>query len=128
MLSTEKINFQQIAKISNNRYVNVNLELSRELLELTQRQRPLKAEELFRKIIGKSDNRVIFLEHWEILFDASLKLEPLQCLLKLARDRIIVAKWDGIVENNHLMYAELGHPEYRRYPVKDFLIVNLEQL
>lgn len=125
---TEKINFQQIAKISNNRYVNVNLELSRELLELTQRQRPLKVEELFRKIIGKPDNRVIFLEHWEILFDASLKLEPLQCLLKLARDRIIVAKWDGIVENNHLMYGELGHPEYRRYPVKDFLIVNLEQL
>ncbi len=124
---TQKINFQQIANVSNNRYINVNLELSRELLELTQQQRPLKAEELLRKIIGNTDNRVIFLEHWEILFDTSLKLDPLQCLLKLARDRTIIARWDGIVENNNLIYAELGHPEYRRYPVKDFLIVNLEQ-
>ncbi|MEH2421024.1 MAG: hypothetical protein V7K48_08875 [Nostoc sp.] len=36
---TQKINFQEIAEFSNNRYINVNLELSRELLELTQRQR-----------------------------------------------------------------------------------------
>ncbi|MBR8836036.1 MAG: BREX-3 system P-loop-containing protein BrxF [Stigonema ocellatum SAG 48.90 = DSM 106950] len=124
---TQKINFQQIAEFSNNRYINVNLELSRGLLELTQRQRPLKAEELLRKIIGNSDHRVNLLEHLEILFDTSLKLDPLQCLQKLARNCTIVARWDGKIENNNLIYAELGHPEYRRYPVKDFFIVNIEQ-
>lgn len=124
---TGNINFQKIAEVSNNRYINVNLELSRELLELTQKQRPLKAEELFRKIIGNNDNQVYFLEHLEILFDTSLQLDPLQCLQKLARNNIIVAKWDGIVDNNNLIYAE-GHSEFRRYPVKDFLIVNLEQI
>ena len=125
---TQKINFQQIAEFGSNKYINLNLELSRELLELTQRQRSLKAEELLRKIVGNADNQVYFLEHLEILFDTSLKLDPLHCLQKLARNRTIVAKWDGIVDNNNLIYAELGHPEYRRYPVKDFLIVNLEQM
>ncbi|BAY20683.1 putative helicase [Calothrix sp. NIES-2100] len=124
----QKINFRQIAEISNNRYINVNLELSRKLLELTQRQRALNAEELLKAIIGNTDNKVHFLDHLEILFDRSLQLDPLQCLKNLARNRTIVAQWDGIVENNHLIYAELDHPEYRRYPVKDFLIVNLEQL
>ena len=125
---TQLINFEKIAEFGNNRYINVNLELSRELLELTQRQRSFKAEELLKKIIGNHDNRVIFLEHLEILFDSSLNLDPLQCLKKLARNRTIVARWHGNIENNNLIYAELGHPEYRRYPVKDFLIVNLEQM
>ncbi len=125
---TQKINFQQIAELGSNKYININLELSRELLELTQRQRSLKAEELLRKIVGNADTQVYFLENLEILFDTSLKLDPLQCLQKLARNRTIVARWDGKIENNNLIYAELGHPEYHRYPVKHFLIVNLEQM
>ncbi|BAZ14344.1 hypothetical protein NIES4071_61870 [Calothrix sp. NIES-4071] len=75
--STSQINFQQIAEATNSGYINVNLELSRHLLELTQRQRALKTEELLKKIVSDNDNEVIFLEHLEILFDVSLKLNPL---------------------------------------------------
>ncbi|WYL94109.1 MAG: BREX-3 system P-loop-containing protein BrxF [Gloeotrichia echinulata IR180] len=123
---TPKINFQQIAHFSNSRYININLELSRVLLELTQRQRALKVEGLLEDIIGTTVNEVIFLEHLEILFDRSLEIDPLRCLQKLARNRIIVALWSGIIENNQLIYAEPGHAEYRRYPTADFLVVNLE--
>jgi ATP-dependent helicase/nuclease subunit A len=125
---TPKINFQQIAQSSNSQYININLELSRLLLELTQQQRALKVQRLLEDIIGTSNDRVIFLEHLEILFDSSLKLDPLRCLQKLARNRIIVAVWSGIVENNQLIYAEPDHSEYRRYLTTNFLVVNLEQV
>ncbi len=80
-----KINFQQVAESSNSRYINVNLKLSKLLLELTQKQRSLKAERLLKQIIGNTNNEIIFLEHLEILFDTSLQLDPLRCLQKLAR-------------------------------------------
>jgi ATP-dependent helicase/nuclease subunit A len=121
-----KINFQQVAESTNSRYINVNLELSKLLLELTQKQRTLKAERLLKQIIGNTDNEVIFLEHLEILFDTSLQLDPLRCLQKLARNCTIVAVWSGNVENNHLIYAEREHPEYKIYPIDGFLVVNLE--
>lgn len=126
--NTPKINFEQIAQSINKRYININLELSRLLLEITPKQRPLKTEELLKKIVGNTHNEIIFLEHLEILFDTSLKLDPLLCLQKLSRNPIIVALWSGKIENDCLIYAEPNHPEYRRYPTKDVLLVKLEQL
>lgn len=121
-----KINFQQVAESSNSRYINVNLLLTKRLLELTQKQRSLKAERLLKEIIGNTNNEIIFLEHLEILFDTSLQLDPLRCLQKLACNYTIVAVWSGKIENNHLIYAEREHPEYKSYPVDGFLAVNLE--
>ena len=66
------------------------------------------------------------MEHLEILFDTSLQLDPLRCLQKLARNCTIVALWSGNVENNHLIYAEREHPEYKIYPIDGFLVVNLQ--
>ncbi len=123
---TPKINFRSCAESTNSQYLNLNLELSRRLLELTPRQRTLRVQRLLEEIIGNTVNRVIFLDHLEILFDNSLKLDPLRCLQKLARNRTIVAVWSATIENNYLIYAEPGHPEYRRDPIGDFLVVNLE--
>ena len=120
--------FQQVAESINSQYINVNLELSKLLLELTQKQRLLKAESFLKQIIGATNNTVIFLEHLEILFDTSLRLDPLRCLQKLARNCTIVAIWNGKIENNHLVYAEREHPEYKSYLIDGFLVVNLEDL
>lgn len=121
-----QINFQQVAESTNSRYINVNLELSKLLLELTQKQRSLKAERLLKQIIGNTDNEVIFLEHLEILFDTSLQLDPLRCLQKLARNYSIVTVWSGNIESNYLIYAEREHPEYKSYLIDNFLVINLE--
>lgn len=123
-----QIDFQQVAESIDGEYVNVNLELSKLLLELTQKQRLLKAERLLKQIIESTNSQVIFLEHLEILFDTALQLDPLRCLQKLARNYTIVAIWNGKIENNHLIYAEREHPEYKSYSIDGFLVVNLEDL
>ncbi len=120
---SQAISLGKAAERVNSSYVNINLELSRRLLELTQRQRPLRVQRLLEDIIGNTDDRVVFLDRIEILFDVSLKLDPLRCLQGLARNRTVIAVWNGSFENNYLVYAEPGHPEYRRYQKNDFLVV-----
>jgi ATP-dependent helicase/nuclease subunit A len=125
--SLPKVKFHQVAKLTNSSYINVNLELSQRLLELPQRQRPLQVQRLLPEIVGKNNYDVVFLEHLEILFDKSLKLNPVKCLQQLARQQTVVAVWCGNVENGILTYAEPGHPEFYRSAEGDLLVVNLEQ-
>jgi len=106
--------------------VNVNLELSRQMLDLTFRQRTLQLPRLLLNIVGASAAEVALLDNIEILFDITLKQDPLRLLQGLSRNRTVVAAWNGSIEGEHLVYAAPGHPEYRRYPSRDFLVVTPE--
>jgi len=129
--------------------VNVNLELSRRMLDLTERQRALQLPRLMAEILGASSADVVLLDNIEVLFDVSLKQDPLRVLQGLSRNRTVVAAWSGEIRTEGrglrteletgddsvlstpssslcLVYATPDHPEYRRYPVRDFLVVNPE--
>lgn len=114
---------QEVAQHTGYRYHNVNLELSRCMLELTQRQRQLQVLRLLRDIIRTAHDQTVLLDNLELLFDVSLKLDPLRCLQDVARDRTVVATWNGMVTAGHLTYATPDHPEYRRYALEDLVIV-----
>lgn len=107
--------------------INVNLELSRRMLELTERQRALQTARLLDEIAIQSGGDVILLDNLEILFDVNLKLDPLRLLQGLSRNRTVVAAWPGSIEHGQMAYAVPGHSEYRRYPVRDFLVASPEQ-
>ncbi len=108
--------------------VNVNLELSRRMLDLTERQRALQLPRLLAEILGASAADVVLLDNVEVLFDVSLKQDPLRLLQGLSRNRTAVAAWSGSIDREHLVYATPEHPEYRRYPVRDFLIATPEAI
>jgi hypothetical protein len=114
---------REVAQQTGYNYINVNLELSRCMLELTQRQRQLQVPRLLRDIIRTAHEQAVLLDNLEILFDTSLKLDPLRCLQDVARDRTVVAVWNGTVSAGHLTYATPDHPEYRRYALEDLVIV-----
>ena len=108
--------------------VNVNLELSRRMLDLTERQRALQLPRLLAEIVGASPAEVILLDNIEVLFDVSLKQDPLRLLQGLSRNKTVVAAWSGSIDGEHMLYATPDHPEYRRYPLRDFLVVNPEAI
>lgn len=108
--------------------VNVNLELSRRMLDLTERQRALQLPRLLAEIVGASAAEVILLDNIEVLFDVSLKQDPLRLLQGLSRNKTVVAAWGGSIDGEHMVYATPDHPEYRRYPLRDFLVVNPEAI
>mgnify|MGYP000891248548 CR=1 FL=1 len=106
--------------------VNVNLELSRRMLDLTERQRALQLPRLLAEIVGASAANVVLLDNVEVLFDVSLKQDPLRLLQGLSRNKTVVAAWSGSIDGEHMVYATPDHPEYKRYPLRDFLVVNPE--
>jgi hypothetical protein len=115
---------QEVAKRTGFSYINVNFELSRRLLDFTERQRALQASRVLSDIVGTHGEQAVLLDNTEVLFDVSLKQDPLRCLQGLSRHRTVVAAWNGSVEHGYLIYAAPDHPEYRRYPAADLLVVS----
>ena len=101
---------------------NVNLELSRRMLELTERQRALQLPRHLQKIVSSGGDETILLDNIEVIFDVALKQDPLRLLQGLSRNKTVVAAWNGTIVEHSLIYAAPAHPEYRRYPMQDFLV------
>lgn len=114
---------QEVATQTGTQVINLSLELSKALLDLTERQRPLRVSRILDQIADTLGDQTLFFDHTELLFDPSLKLDPLRSLQQLARRRTVVAAWNGSLDGNYLVYARPDHPEYRRYPTADLVMV-----
>ena len=106
--------------------LNINLEGSRRMLELTERQRALQLPRLLSEMVSAAQADVVLLDNIDVLFDISLKQDPLRLLQGLSRNKTVVAAWNGSVDQGHMVYATPDHPEYKRYALRDFLVVNPE--
>jgi hypothetical protein len=69
---------------------------------------------------------LVLLDNIEILFDVHLKQDPLRLLQRLSRNKTVVAAWNGTIVDGHMTYAVPDHHEYRRYPIRDFLVASPE--
>lgn len=104
--------------------INVNLELARRMLELTERQRKLQLQWLLREIVGDAPHEPVLLDNTEVVFDTALEQDPLRLFQGLSRSKTVVAAWNGDLDDDFLIYAAPGHPEYRRYQTQDLLIAS----
>lgn len=114
---------QAAAKKTGCELVNVNLELSKKMLELTRTQRSRQVDRLLKEIIAAQPGDVLMLDNLEILFDADLEVEPLRLLQVLSRNRTIVASWNGSYVNETLTYAEPGHPEFIQFKQTEAIVL-----
>lgn len=71
--------------------INGNLELSRRLLDLSERQRPLQAARLLAEIVEETGTELVLLDNMELLFDCSLRQDPLRLRQGLAEDLVMLA-------------------------------------
>ena len=106
--------------------INVNLELARQLLDFTDRQRALQVGRVLAEIVNAEGTDIVLLDNIEMLFNISLRQDPLRLLQGLSRNRTIVVAWHGAVEDKYLTYAVPDHPEYRRYPLQDLVVIHPE--
>jgi hypothetical protein len=105
--------------------VNVNLELSMRMLDLTRSQRSLHVERLLKEIIASVPGDVVLLDNLEILFDPCLEVEPLRLLQVASRNLTIVASWNGSYNAGTLIYAEPGHPEFTQYKQIEAIVIKV---
>lgn len=105
--------------------ININLQLSAELLGLTEKHRVLHLPEILDKIVDNEQGTLV-LDNIEILFDQRLKQDPLRLLQLMSRNRSVIAAWNGKIAHGKLIYAVSGHPEYRHYDANELLFVGMD--
>ena len=105
--------------------VNVNLELSKKMLELTRTQRPRQVERLLKEVIAAVPGQIVLLDNLEILFDTSLQVEPLRLLQVSSRNRTITTSWSGSYRDSTLTYGEPGHPEFVQFKQVEGIVVGV---
>ena len=103
--------------------VNVGVKLGQRLAATPASDRGFSANELLRDItVSARSNAPLLLDNLEVLFEPSLKINPLDLIKRLAHARSVVAVWPGELRDDRLVYARLGHPEYRDY-TRDGIVV-----
>lgn len=92
------------------------------LAPLPVKQRGLEANLLLRSLADEyASAEVLLLDNLELLFDQTLRLDPLDLLKRHAHARRVVAVWPGEIRQERLTHAVLGHPEYKEYGVEGFV-------
>jgi hypothetical protein len=103
--------------------VNVGAKLAPRLVTLPSSDRDFSTNELLREITSSVCSEApLLLDNLEVLFEPSLKINSLDIIKRLAHLRPVVAVWPGDMRDDHLVYANMGHPEHRDYP-RDGVIV-----
>lgn len=94
----------------------LNATLGERLRSVPKRRRPTHVRACLSDLIVESGGDVVLIDNMELLFLPELDQDPLQLLKDLARNRTLCVAWPGRLDTDgSLIYAELGHAEYRRY-------------
>jgi hypothetical protein len=95
---------------------NVGVKLGHRLAATPVSERGFAANELLREIATSAcGDAPLLLDNLEVLFEPSLKINPLDLFKRLAHSRRVVAVWPGEMRGNRLVYAGMAHPEHRDY-------------
>lgn len=105
--------------------VNLSLLLSQRLLSQTHRQRALRAEQIAIEIVDEHLQSGLCLDNTELLFDSTLRLNPLVFLQDISRNRLIVASWNGALTDGEARFAYGGHPDFFSQAVSSIPVVTL---
>lgn len=109
--------------------LNANRLLARRLLEYSPRDWPLRVAMCLESILEETGSDTVLLDNTEMLLDRSaLAIDPLRLLQGAARNRTVVASWNGSLQDGHLLYGGEGHPGFLRYPARDLMAVSTEAL
>lgn len=104
-------------------YININLELSKELMDIPINKRPRRVSQLVKQIIKNHQGKTLVLDHIEVLFDPNLKQNPVLLLEDISRNTILIVGWKGTSQNHKLIYGEPDHNEYYTYGNTEGVII-----
>ncbi len=106
---------------------NLNAELSSALLDLSHRQRQLKAHKVVGDIVDDEAADLVLFDHTDILFSPALQLDAVALLKSLSRNKTVVATWQGEIRGGKIQHAEEWHPEYQSHSIDDVRIIAVDR-
>lgn len=118
---------RRISALSGYPVLNVSLELSRQMLELTERQRIIELPTQLERLISSQASNVVLLDNTEFLFLNVLKQDALSLLKAASRNHTMVVSVLATFDHEHLQYGSPNHPEFKRYPRWGLELIELGQ-
>ena len=103
---------RRMSALSGYPMLNVGMELSRQMLELTERQRIIELPKRLEDLVSIQGSDVVLLDNTEFLFLSDLKQDALALLKGASRNQTIVVSWLGTCDREHLQF---GTPDYREF-------------
>ena len=101
-------------------FVNLGMVLSGLLLDLPPHLRTAAIGESFAECIGGSNPGVACIDNPEILFEASLNINPISFLESASRRTTIAVAWPGVIDQGCLSYGPEDHPSSKRMAIAEF--------
>lgn len=111
------------ARTKNLVIVNLSMTLAETLAESSVSERA----EIVR-LYDFDNNSTYLLHNIEILFELQLQVDPLRWLEYRARSHRLYVIWPGGFDDQHLSYAEPGHPEHQRFNLGDFPAIKTQSI
>ena len=109
--------------------VNVNLELTRQLLTIDARTYDTKASGLLKDLCDSQEPEgPLFLDNIELLFSPEVgRLNPIDLFKKVSRDRVIVLSLPcRMTSRTRGEYSQPGRPDHRRLDLSGLAVIDLE--
>ena len=115
---------KEVSERINIPYINLGVELSKKLIELSVKQQVLMVSGLTKEIVNNIHSDVALVDNIEILFNPDLKIDPVRLLLNCSRNKTLVAAFSGKQIDDSIIYAELHHPEYVKFKIEDYEVIS----
>ena len=114
----DKSFIENIKEKTNYKCINLNISLTKRLLEYPIKKRGSKVGKLTHDIIDMYEDEVIIIHGLEVLFTNYLNVSCIELLKLNSRNKILIVEWPGEYKNNTLIYAK-GYIEEFKYKVNN---------
>jgi hypothetical protein len=114
----------EISERINIPYINLGVDLSKKLIELSSKQQVLRVSGLTKEIISNVTLDTVLVDNIELLFNPELKIDPVRLLLNCSRNKTLVVAFSGKQVDNSIIYAEPHHQEYGKFKINDYEVIS----
>ena len=108
--------------------IQLGADIARSLVELPPARRSFAASEAVATLVTGQTAKTVAVDNVEILFDPSLRLQPLDLLKQLSRSTTLIVAWPGTSDGTVLTYAEPGRPEYSTLDTTGVTVLPVEPI
>jgi hypothetical protein len=103
-------------------HLNISKELSTSLMTVSSSERSRFSQKWLIDTIAIFQNGPVLCTCPDLLFDPSLKIDPLSLIRQVARIKQLIVLWPGEYSTNTLSYAVPEHHHFRTWKVTDSLL------
>ena len=103
-------------------HLNISKGLSTSLMTVSSSERSRFSQKWLLDTLVTFQNGPVLCTFPDLLFDPSLKIDPLSLIRQAARTKQLIVLWPGEYSVNTLSYAVPGHHHFRTWKATDSLL------